>query len=178
LLPNRSGSLEGKRHVLTFPVRLVRAQNDQHSKHVDGKICASTIRRLEELTSFLGPHELSFLSQDDKARVPIAITAAKKQNPMLMHLEYRISLPDHDWVVDSFTRTGNDRLVKPILIFTVDGGPDENPHYRKVIDSAIHNFLKHDLDAIFITNNAPKHSSFNCGEGRMEPLSKEWSGAA
>ena len=99
LLPKRSGSLEGKRHVTTVPVRLIRAQNDQHSKHVDGKFCASTIRRLEELASLLGPHEVSFLSQDDKARVPIGITAAKKQSPMLMHLEYRISLPDHDWVV-------------------------------------------------------------------------------
>jgi len=33
------------------------------------------------------------------ARVPIGITAANKQAPFLMHLEYRITLPDHDWVV-------------------------------------------------------------------------------
>jgi len=42
-----------------------------------------------------------FISQDDKARVPIRLTAANKQNPLLMHVEYRVSLPDHDWVVDT-----------------------------------------------------------------------------
>ena len=106
-----------------------------------------------------------------------------------MHVEYKINLPDHDWVVaarhklipsvyagieihrnglgnrdavgfsgptfiairsgkhsaftplshgfdfekllcltefDTITRTGIYKLVKPILVFTVDGGPDEN----------------------------------------------------
>ena len=47
----------------------------------------------------LGPNEVCFISQDDKARVPIRLTAANKQNPLLMHVEYRVSLPDHDWVV-------------------------------------------------------------------------------
>ena len=47
----------------------------------------------------LGPHENCLLSQDDKARVPIGTTAANKQAPIMMHLEYRVRLPDHDWVV-------------------------------------------------------------------------------
>ena len=38
------------------------------------------------------------LSQDDYACVPIGITAANKQSPMIMHV-YRVSLPGHDWVV-------------------------------------------------------------------------------
>lgn len=40
-----------------------------------------------------------FLSQDDKARVPIGLTAANKQAPLLMHVQYRVSLPDHDWMI-------------------------------------------------------------------------------
>ncbi|EFX78416.1 hypothetical protein DAPPUDRAFT_246118 [Daphnia pulex] len=36
---------------------------------------------------------------NDKARVPIGIIAANKQSPMTMHVEYRVSLLDHDWVV-------------------------------------------------------------------------------
>nr|XP_047138580.1 uncharacterized protein LOC124814705 [Hydra vulgaris] len=40
-----------------------------------------------------------FLSQDDKARVPIGLTAANKQAPLLVHMEYRVTLPDHDWVI-------------------------------------------------------------------------------
>ena len=35
LIPKRSSSLEGKRHVRTVPVKLIRAQNDSHAKHVD-----------------------------------------------------------------------------------------------------------------------------------------------
>lgn len=32
-------------------------------------------------------------------RVPIGITAANKQAPIIMHMEYSVRLPDHDWVV-------------------------------------------------------------------------------
>lgn len=42
---------------------------------------------------------MCFLSQDDKARVVIGLAAANKQAPILMHVEYKVSLPDHDWVV-------------------------------------------------------------------------------
>lgn len=34
-----------------------------------------------------------------QARVPIGKTAANKRTPLIMHLEYRVQLPDHDWVV-------------------------------------------------------------------------------
>ena len=40
-----------------------------------------------------------FLSQDDKARVPLGLPAANKQVRVVMHLQYRIKLPDHDFVV-------------------------------------------------------------------------------
>jgi hypothetical protein len=41
---------------------------------------------------------------------------------------------------DSITKTGSEKSVKPVMIFTVDGGPDENPRYQKVIAVAIHHF--------------------------------------
>jgi hypothetical protein len=40
-----------------------------------------------------------FLSQNDKARVPIGLPAARRQAPLLMRLDYKIRLPDHDFVV-------------------------------------------------------------------------------
>lgn len=73
LIPRRSTSIEGLRHVATCPVKLIRAQNDHHSKHIDGHFCTATIRSLEDLASVLGPKETFFLSQDDKARVNIGI---------------------------------------------------------------------------------------------------------
>lgn len=189
------------------------------------------------MASVLGPREVCFISQDDKARVAIGLTAAQKQAPILMHVEYRVRLPDHDWVVESkhklipsvyvgidikpdglgkieavgysgptyiavrsgkhssstaiahgldFERilhlpefdfiTKNNTIVKPIIMFTVDGGPDENPRYPKVINVAIHHFLKHDVDALFIATNAPGRSAFNRVERRMAILSRELSG--
>ena len=60
----------------------------------------ATINYLEEeLAGILGPNEVIFHSQDDKAKVPLGITAAKKQSPIVMHMEYKVSLPDHDFVV-------------------------------------------------------------------------------
>lgn len=64
----------------------MRAQNDHNAKHIDGLFATATIKYLEELASILGPNEVCFISQDDKARVPIGLTAANKQSPLLMHV--------------------------------------------------------------------------------------------
>lgn len=170
--------------------------------------------------------------------MPIGVTAAKKQSPLLMHLEYRVSLPDHDWVVaekhklipsvyagieirekgmgkpeavtysgptyiairsgkhssstaathaddldtllhmDIFRDLARDKEgnVKPIIIITVDGGPDENPRYNKTILQAVKHFKKYNLDAIFVVANSPGRSAYNRVERRMAPLSKELTG--
>lgn len=238
LIPRSSNILEGKRHVQTVPVKLSKAQSDLHAKHPDAAFCTATIRSLETIASVLGPDEVFFLSQDDKSRVPIGITAAKDQAPILMHVEYRVSLPDHDWVVaerhklipsvyaaivikpeeegrpEAVSYSGptyiairsgkhsssnaethavdfnrlmrlpefepiiktDDGSLKPIVIFTVDGGPDENPRYQKVISAAIKHFTDFHLDAIFIATNAPGRSAYNRVERRMAPLSRELSG--
>ena len=63
--------------------------------------------------------------------------------------------------------------MKPVFIFTVDGGPDENPRYQKTIEVGIHHFLQNDLDALFIATNAPGRSAFNRVERKMAPLSRE-----
>lgn len=68
LLPRKSNTTEGKRHISTVPVRLKRALNDAHRSHVDTKFCVATIRYLEELASLLGPDQVLFISQDDKVR--------------------------------------------------------------------------------------------------------------
>ena len=101
----------------------------------------SSIRALEEIPAILGPEEVTFHYMDDKAKVPISITAAKKvpisfrsvsqlqrkfrfhsdhyhnckessdfipisittanrETPLFMHMEYQVTLPDHDFVAD------------------------------------------------------------------------------
>ncbi|XP_050498755.1 uncharacterized protein LOC126879621 [Diabrotica virgifera virgifera] len=238
LLPRNYTTVESKRHVVTVPVKLSRPEADRHKAHVDQHFCVATIRSLETLASILGPNQVFFLSQDDKARVPIGLTAANKQAPLLMHVQYRVSLPDHDWVIatrhklipsvyagciikdnemgraEAVTYSGPtyvairsgkhssstasthdvdfDKLatlnnfekimrdeegrLKPVVLISCDGGPDENPRYPKVIAHAIDNFIKHDLDAMFVFTNAPGRSAFNRVERRMAPLSRELSG--
>ena len=159
----------------------------------------------------------------------LGLPAAKKQSPLLMHMEYQIQLPDHDFVVaplhklipsvigdmvikertlsEAVTYTGatyvgirsakhsgssayhhlqdmkrirslpefessfkNGTSTKPVMIITVDGGPDENPRYKKTLFCAIDYFCSFDLDALFIATNAPGRSAFNRCERRMAPL--------
>ena len=150
-----------------------------------------------------------------------------------MHVEYLVSLPDHDWVVaakhklipsvyavcevkgdcvsysgptlirirsgkhDSSTaethvqdldqlfsgdneefaqHTHFNGYVKPIVMWTSDGGPDENPRYPRTLAAAIRFFKRHNLDALFIATNAPGLSAFNRVERRMAPLSRALAG--
>lgn len=237
LVPKRWMSHEGKRHVETVPVRLKRPECDSHKQHMDSRFASRVIFDLEEVCSVLGPKQVAFLSCDDKARVPIGLTAANKQAPLLMSTEYRVKLPDHDWVVASrhklipsvyaaciveegkflnraavtysgpthvVIRSGKhdsstayshgtdynslllldnfknhlkcDNKVKPVQIRIVDGGPDENPRYCKVLYTSIQYFKENDLDALIIATNAPGRSAFNRVERRMAPLSHDLAG--
>ena len=82
-----------------MPVKLVRAQNTGRCSHEDSHFAAATIEYLKDLAILFGSKSVFVMSQDDKARVPLGIPAAKRQAPILMHLEYRIELPDHDFVI-------------------------------------------------------------------------------
>ena len=99
LLPRRALSNDGKTHVHTANVRLQKRHNDLHNKHQDSHFAAATIRLAKDLASLFENDSVFFLSQDDKCKVPIGLPAAKIQAPMLMHLDYRVRLPDHDWTV-------------------------------------------------------------------------------
>ena len=51
-----------------------------------------------------------------------------------------------------------DGITKTVLIILIDGGPDENLHYKKTIRFACHNFTRFNLDATFISKQAPGRS--------------------
>ncbi|KAF6035237.1 hypothetical protein EB796_006441 [Bugula neritina] len=78
LIPHRWNTNEGKRHVNTVPVKLLKARNDEHRAHQDSKFAAATVKYVHQLAAALGPSEVLFISQNDIARVPIGITAAKQ----------------------------------------------------------------------------------------------------
>ena len=66
LMPKRSSSTEGKRHIETVPVRLCKPQNDAYTKHEDADFCFSLANDLTFIASILGSEETIFISRDDK----------------------------------------------------------------------------------------------------------------
>jgi len=99
LLPRRGNTSEGKRHVQTVPVKLLRPENSLRKKNPDRGYAMSFVNDIQQLEELFGPDQILFLSNDDKARVPIGLAAATLQSPLLMHLEWAVRLPDHDFVV-------------------------------------------------------------------------------
>lgn len=99
LIPKRKDSVERKRHVTTVPVKLRKVRNNQRKKHNDADFTFAMKKYLKNIASLFGPDQVFVLSIDDKAKVPIGITAATKQAPMVMHMTYEIRLPGHDFVV-------------------------------------------------------------------------------
>ena len=110
LLPRDKTSNEGKRHVSTLPVKLVRPQNDLRKKHPDRMFGSETSHACDSIASFIGPQACIYLSQDDKSSVFIGKTAAKVQSCLLMNMRVRVRLPDHDFCV------GSKHLLVPSVI--------------------------------------------------------------
>ena len=98
LLPKRGDSREGKRHVQTVPVKLLRPENSLRKKNIDHMYAKAFFDDMS-ISELLGSNVVNFLSNDDKARVALGLAAASLQAPILMHLDYRVRLPDHDFVI-------------------------------------------------------------------------------
>ena len=76
--------MEGKRHVTTAPVKFYKSKNSKHALRPSTKYAQASV---------------TFHSQDNKAKVSTGLTAPNKQAPMLMYMEYQVTLSDHDFVV-------------------------------------------------------------------------------
>ncbi|CAF4369068.1 unnamed protein product [Rotaria magnacalcarata] len=178
LLPRLSNSTEGKRHVQTVPARLIKASNDEHKSHDDQYFATNIINHLKILAGSFG------------------LPAARRQAPLLMHLDYKIRLPDHAFVVaprhkliPSVMKVNG--KCKPIVIICVDGentlfykyhanfifsckcGPDENPRYSETLAGGVNLFKKYELYCFFMVTNCPDRSAFNMVERKMAPLSNQ-----
>ena len=81
----------------TVPVKRLKPQTVARKAHVDHEfaVCVS----VEELACLFEPNEVFYLSQDDKAKVPLGLPISKKQTAFLMHVDYKVILPDHDFPI-------------------------------------------------------------------------------
>ena len=124
-MPNRSLSHDGKKHVVTVPVRLRRLQGIQPAmKHeglfenlscferkrwlsfacIDSHFTSASLRHIKDLAGIFGNDCVFYLTQDTKAKVKIGRPAAKGQAPLIMHMDYEISS-----VESSMASIGNSR---------------------------------------------------------------------
>ena len=66
---------------------------------------------LINVCKFFGPRSVLFLSNEDKAMVPFGLAATSLQASILMHMEHKVRLHDHNFVVGpSYT------LVPPVYV--------------------------------------------------------------
>ena len=98
LIPHKADSQESKRLVRTVPVKLQKANKTLCNRLADADFTFAIKRQMRDIVSLLGSDNVFVLSQDDKAKVTIVVTAARKQVPLLMQVSYEIRLPDHDFV--------------------------------------------------------------------------------
>ena len=99
LLPKNARHRDAKRHVKVVPAKLSRPQNNLRIKHVDCNFTMASVKHARELESLFLDKNVFFLSADDKARVPLGLPVSKEQTAILMHVEYRVKLPDHDFPI-------------------------------------------------------------------------------
>ena len=50
----------------------------------------SIVEDTHDIETLFGHDQVTFLSCDDKARIPLGITAVQKQAPIIMSLEYKV----------------------------------------------------------------------------------------
>ena len=98
LIPGTAASQDGRRNATRVPVKLRKAKNILLNGHVNADFAFAMKRQTSDIVSLFGSDNIFVLSVVDKAKAPIAVTAVAKQAPLIMHVSYKIGLPDHDFV--------------------------------------------------------------------------------
>ena len=53
-----------------------------------------------DVCKLVGTDAVLFMSNDDKTRIPLGLAVANLQAPILIHVEYKVRLIDHNLLVD------------------------------------------------------------------------------
>ena len=79
-----------------MPVKIRKTQNNPRNRHEDTNFSFTTKQYMKDMASVFGTENVFVLSVDDKAEVLIGVTTITKQSSLVMHVDYEISLPDHE----------------------------------------------------------------------------------
>ena len=78
LAPSNVHHRDGKRHVHTVPVKLIKPQTVAQKANIDHKFAQAVCKSVEEFACLFDPNEVFYLSQDDKAKVPLGLPRRNK----------------------------------------------------------------------------------------------------
>ena len=98
-LPCHRNTSDGKPYVNTVPVKLVRPEDSLRKKNINCMFAKSFINDMFEACKFFCPNAVLFMPNDDKGRIPLGLAAANLQASLLMEMEYKLKLLDHDFVI-------------------------------------------------------------------------------
>ena len=114
---------------------------------------------LINVCKFFGPQSVLFLSNDDKARVPLELAAAFLQAPILMHMEYKVRLPYHNFVVGprltSIPSVYGVCEIKENSEFSYSGNTFIRIRSGKHDSSSSHTHA-YDMKELFVSGNLPE----------------------
>ena len=57
------------------------------------------VKQADETAEVFPENMVFYISQDDKVKIPLGLTISKKQTAIFMHLDYKVTLPDHDFPI-------------------------------------------------------------------------------
>ena len=71
-------------------MKLLRPECNLRKSNVDRMYARSIVEDTHDIETLFGHDQVTFLSCDDKARIPLGIAAVQKQAPIVMSLEYKV----------------------------------------------------------------------------------------
>ena len=97
---------DGKTHAYTVHVKICRPRNDLRQKHRDSHFAMVSVKFARELANLFGTIMCFSCTKmykfyhfgTRKTCVYLGLPIFKKQTIILMHLEYKVMLPDHDFL--------------------------------------------------------------------------------
>lgn len=162
LLPRNAASREEKRHISTVPIKLISAQNYLKKKHIDTEFAAASLEYLQNFT-FFSPNEVPITAASNQTPVlthmQYRVSLPDYDTVLSFEKPSKVTYSGLTFVSiwscnhsSSTTKTHVDDLkqmfelesfkslvhtntgpIKPEVIISASGAPDENPRSGEVI---------------------------------------------
>ncbi|CAG8763571.1 24730_t:CDS:2, partial [Cetraspora pellucida] len=119
-------SLQSKRHHYSMSIQVNSVLRNEMPKHIDEYYCLHIVKGAKQFAYSFASHSVIIL-QDDKAKVPLDISAVGRTFKTLQTVQEPVTIPDHN-----FSKGKKQKLI-PSVYLTIDINNSDN---------SLHNALK------------------------------------